>query len=49
MNVPPLRVYGMTRSDIPALIDKSQKSSSMKGNPVQPTREELRNIIEKAL
>jgi alcohol dehydrogenase class IV len=49
MNVPPLRIYGMTRSDIPALIDKSQKSSSMKGNPVQPTQEELRNIIEKAL
>jgi alcohol dehydrogenase class IV len=49
MEVLPLGEYGLTIDDIPDLVEKSLASSSMKGNPVELSRKELRNIIEDAM
>ena len=47
--VPGLGSYGMTAADIPSLVAKAAVSSSMKGNPIVLTHEELRDILERAL
>jgi alcohol dehydrogenase class IV len=49
LEVPPLSTYGITKADFPAIIEKASRSSSMKGNPVQLTSEELREILARAL
>jgi alcohol dehydrogenase class IV len=49
LKIPPLRKYGVTRDDFPAIIEKSRSSSSMKGNPLPLRDEELREILERAL
>jgi alcohol dehydrogenase class IV len=49
LKIPPLRKYGVTRDDFPAIIEKSRTSSSMKGNPLPLRDEELREILERAL
>jgi alcohol dehydrogenase class IV len=48
LNNPPLSAYGMTSADLPDLVEKSAAASSMKANPIQVTREELREILESA-
>ena len=49
LNVPSLSSFGIKEEDIPAVVEKSRKSSSMKGNPVDLTDEELTQILKKAL
>jgi alcohol dehydrogenase class IV len=49
LQAPPLSNYGMSSEDIPVLVEKSAKASSMKGNPVLLTAEELREILTQAL
>ena len=49
LEIPPLRSYGLSDADIPALVEKAAQASSMKGNPVVLTAEELREIISRAL
>jgi alcohol dehydrogenase class IV len=49
LNVPPLSAYGITKADFPAIIEKARRSSSMRGNPVQLTSEELQEILARAL
>ena len=49
LQVPPLSRYGLKREQFPEIIEKSMKASSMKGNPVTLTREELAEILELAL
>lgn len=49
LQVPPLSSYGMTKEDIPVLVGKAAKSSSMKGNPVTLTTEELSEILTRAM
>ena len=49
LEIPPLRTYGVTESDLPILVEKAAQASSMKGNPVVLTEEELREIISRAL
>jgi alcohol dehydrogenase class IV len=49
MEIPPLSTYGFTRADFPELAEKAMRSSSMKGNPVQLTQEELFEILDRAL
>ncbi len=49
LNVPPLNKYGLKREDIPSVVEKAKKSSSMKGNPVELTEEELLLILTKAI
>lgn len=49
LQVPALTQYGMTAADIPVVVEKSAKASSMKGNPLALTTEELTEILERAL
>ena len=49
LQVPPLSSYGMSRAGMPEIIAAAKKSSSMKGNPIELTDDELRGIMEAAL
>jgi alcohol dehydrogenase class IV len=49
LEIPPLRTYGVSESDLPVLVEKASQASSMKGNPVALSREQLREIIARAL
>lgn len=49
LNVPPLSTYGLTEEDIPAIVEKATKSSSMKGNSTVLTTEKLTEILMQAL
>jgi alcohol dehydrogenase class IV len=49
LHIPPLRTYGITPADAAVLCDKAIQSSSMKGNPLPLTSEELRVVLERAL
>ena len=49
MRIPSLDRIGMRREDIPVLVEKAGRASSMKGNPVELAKEELAAIIDKAL
>jgi alcohol dehydrogenase class IV len=49
LEIPPLRTYGVTQSDLAVLAEKAAQSSSMKGNPIVLNEEELREIISCAL
>jgi alcohol dehydrogenase class IV len=44
LEIPALRAYGVSESDIPILAEKAAKASSMKGNPIELTSDELREI-----
>lgn len=48
LEVPPLSTYGISENDVDDLIRQSQKSSSMQGNPIQLTKEELGVILHRA-
>jgi alcohol dehydrogenase class IV len=48
LEIPRLRDYGMTFNDLPAVCEKAAAASSMKGNPIALTPEELREIIERS-
>ncbi|HEX8992772.1 MAG TPA: iron-containing alcohol dehydrogenase [Anaerolineales bacterium] len=48
LKIPPLSAYGVTTGDFPAIIAASKNSSSMKGNPIVLTDEELTAILERA-
>jgi alcohol dehydrogenase class IV len=47
--IPPLRAYGVKAADIPVLVSRAADASSMQGNPIALTREELEEIIRRAL
>jgi alcohol dehydrogenase class IV len=49
LNIPPLRTYGLTRDDLPGIVEKAAVASSMKGNPIELTHEELTEILERAI
>jgi alcohol dehydrogenase class IV len=49
LQIPSLAAYGMTEDDFPLLIEKASVASSMKGNPVQLTPNEMREILARAL
>jgi alcohol dehydrogenase class IV len=49
MNIPTLCDLQFSEKDIPAVVEKSQKASSTKGNPIKLTDEEICEIISKAL
>jgi alcohol dehydrogenase class IV len=48
LGIPRLRAYGITEGDFPALVEKAARASSMKGNPIALTPEELTAILRKA-
>ena len=47
--VPGLSAYQLRSADFPDLIAKSRHSSSMKGNPVKLTDDELADVLQRAL
>jgi alcohol dehydrogenase class IV len=49
LQIPPLSTYGLTEADFPALIEKSARASSMKGNPLELTGAEMAEILSRAL
>jgi alcohol dehydrogenase class IV len=49
LNIRPLNEYGLNSDDFPALVEQSQKASSMRGNPVALTDTELMNILVHAI
>jgi alcohol dehydrogenase class IV len=49
IEIPPLSAYGVKREDFTSIIDKATSASSMKGNPIELTRDELSEILEQAL
>ncbi len=49
LNIAPLADHGLTREQIPLLIEKAAQASSTKANPIVLTTEELREIAERAL
>lgn len=49
LDVPPLSAYGMTGDDIPEVAEKASQSSSMRGNPILLTPDEMAAILQKAL
>jgi alcohol dehydrogenase class IV len=48
LNIPRLGDFGLRAADHPEIIAKTQKSSSMKGNPLPLTDDELAEILEQA-
>ena len=49
LKIPPLRTYGITRGHSADLVDKAAKASSMKANPIVLTKEEMGELLERAL
>jgi alcohol dehydrogenase class IV len=49
MKIPPLRMAGLSITDCGRLIPLVQRASSMQGNPVKLSDEELRGILEASL
>jgi alcohol dehydrogenase class IV len=49
LGVPGLATYGVSEEHFPEIVEKTQRSSSMKGNPIKLTDAELITILERAL
>jgi alcohol dehydrogenase class IV len=47
--IPPLKAYGIGEQDVPTLIAEAAKASSMKGNPLPLTPEELSEVLTRAM
>ena len=47
--IPPLGASGLSRSDFAQVIPAAERASSMQGNPVKLTQDELASILEAAL
>jgi len=44
-----LAAYGLRPDDVPAVVEKASRASSMKANPIKLTTEELTEILSNAL
>lgn len=49
LEIPPLRAYGLTKADIPALVEKTAVASGTQTNPIVLTKDELAGILARAL
>jgi alcohol dehydrogenase class IV len=49
LGVPRLSMWGVGLAELPALVDQAGRSSSMKGNPIALTAEELSAAVIAAL
>ncbi|MBF0289096.1 MAG: iron-containing alcohol dehydrogenase [SAR324 cluster bacterium] len=49
LHIAPLAELGVQKNDFLRIVEKSENASSMKGNPVALTREELTHVLEQAL
>ena len=48
LQIPPLQEFGLQETEFSVVVEKAQKASSMKGNPIVLTKEELEEILQKA-
>ncbi len=48
LKIPSLSVFGVTEADFPLAVEKAKRASSMKGNPVVLSDNELMEILEKS-
>jgi alcohol dehydrogenase class IV len=49
LKIPWLRAYGITEADLPGVVEKAARASSMQANPLPLTNEELLAVIAAAL
>jgi len=49
MGIPPLSHFGVAESDIPAMVELAQRSSSMKYNPVALDDAALSGVLASAI
>ena len=49
LKVPSLAQFGLKQENFPAVVEKSRNASSMKGNPIELTAEELTSILSRSL
>jgi alcohol dehydrogenase class IV len=49
LEIPSLRTYGVRAQHLPDLVEAARKTSSMKGNPIALTNQELTEILARAL
>jgi alcohol dehydrogenase class IV len=49
LQIPRLRAYGVDEAAIPALVERAARAGSMKGNPIELTPGELREIVARAM
>jgi len=48
LRVPPLSQYGLKEGDFPVVVKKAKKASSMRGNAIELTEEELTDVLRRA-
>jgi alcohol dehydrogenase class IV len=48
LNIPSLTSYGITPADFEGIAERAEKASSMAGNPIRLSRDELMNILHEA-
>jgi alcohol dehydrogenase class IV len=46
--IPSLRAWGITKADLPSVVEKAARASSMKANPLPLTNEELLAVVDAA-
>ncbi len=49
LKIPPLHTWGVTEVDLPSVVEKAARASSMQANPLALTREELLAVVASAL
>jgi alcohol dehydrogenase class IV len=49
LGIPPLRSYGVEEKDVPVIVEKAARASSMKANPIPLTDTELTEILTLAI
>jgi alcohol dehydrogenase class IV len=49
LSIPPLSRYGLGAAQAAEVVDKASRASSMKGNPIELTRAELHEVLERAM
>ncbi len=49
LNIPSLRAWGVTQADLPGVVEKAARASSMQANPLPLTDKELLAVIAAAL
>jgi alcohol dehydrogenase class IV len=49
LEIPTLRTYGVTENHVDELVEKASRANSTRGNGVELTREELKEVIRAAL
>lgn len=49
LGIPPLSAYGIGTGDLPEVVRKAAAASSMRGNPISLTEEEMQEILREAL